>query len=463
METIHYIEGRDVFGNSGGIITMQNTFENTTQVDHLELLTSVNFPTLDIQQKVTNTTDTFNVWNISKVKTFSIKGNGNTDISGITTVNTINEHTLNNGVIIDGVLLKDNSITASQLTSTVPIGTSPFVVTSSTKCANLNTDLFDDQDGTYYRNATNINDGTLGDLYLSSNVALLNRDPQTFDGIININKNLASTAYNNGSLVVTGGVGISDKLFVNNVITGTQLSANIANGSAPLIISSSSKVVNLNSDLLDNQEGSYYQNASNINAGTLGDLYLSSNVALLNRDPQTFSGIMNLTKDSASTSKTTGSLVVSGGIGCGNIYSGAISSDRTITQLNSNVAFSKYVFYKTTTDCKVITVNLQKSLDGHTSEHMPICAIIRIAVCSTDDGANYSFGEVYVFATYTGTTYANINSSIHVVSTSLFSVTATDSGSSILAVAMTFNSGTSENSRYLIEVDSLNSAVSNIA
>lgn len=40
-------------------------------------------------------------------------------------------------------------------------------------------------------------------------------------------------------------------------------------GSAPLIVNSSTVVTNLNADLLDGQHGSFYQNAGNLNAGTL--------------------------------------------------------------------------------------------------------------------------------------------------------------------------------------------------
>lgn len=45
-----------------------------------------------------------------------------------------------------------------------------------------------------------------------------------------------------------------------------------------------------NSTQLNGQNAAYYQNASNINAGTLGDSYLSTNVALLNRAGQIFTG-----------------------------------------------------------------------------------------------------------------------------------------------------------------------------
>ena len=49
-----------------------------------------------------------------------------------------------------------------------------------------------------------------------------------------------------------------------NTVTST-----VATGTAPLTVASNTAVTNLNADLLDGQHGSYYQNAGNINAGTL--------------------------------------------------------------------------------------------------------------------------------------------------------------------------------------------------
>jgi hypothetical protein len=49
----------------------------------------------------------------------------------------------------------------STITSTVAIGTAPLTVTSNTLVTNLNADLLDGQEGSYYRSAANINAGTL--------------------------------------------------------------------------------------------------------------------------------------------------------------------------------------------------------------------------------------------------------------------------------------------------------------
>lgn len=49
----------------------------------------------------------------------------------------------------------------------------------------------------------------------------------------------------------------------------TPIESDVPNGTAPMVVDSSTLVTNLNADLLDGQHGSYYQNAGNLNAGTI--------------------------------------------------------------------------------------------------------------------------------------------------------------------------------------------------
>lgn len=61
----------------------------------------------------------------------------------------------------------------------------------------------------------------------------------------------------------------SGNLSILGTVTGTQLISTVATGTAPLSVTSTTAVTNLNADLLDGQHGSYYQNAANLNAGTI--------------------------------------------------------------------------------------------------------------------------------------------------------------------------------------------------
>ncbi len=109
-------------------------------------------------------------------------------------------------------------------------------------------------------NANNLASGTVADGRLSVNVDLLNGN-QAFTGVKTFN---------------------SAPMF--------PVAPSFNSGGMPFTVSSSTLVNNLNADLLDGLQGSFYQNAGNLNAGTLPDARLSANVALLNGN-QTFTGM----------------------------------------------------------------------------------------------------------------------------------------------------------------------------
>lgn len=109
--------------------------------------------------------------------------------------------------------------------------------------SNMDADLLDGQHGDYYRDASNINSGTVDN----------NRLPTT------ITRNTSGIHSGTVTGNVTGNIeGVSANNFWH--------SGNDGVGSG------------LNSDLLDGQHGSYYQNASNLNAGTISDARLPSTI-----------------------------------------------------------------------------------------------------------------------------------------------------------------------------------------
>lgn len=67
---------------------------------------------------------------------------------------------------------------------------------------------------------------------------------------------------------------------VSGVITAFNYVSTVATGTPPLAVASTTLNTNFNADLLDGQHGSYYLNASNINAGTLNGDRLPLNISI---------------------------------------------------------------------------------------------------------------------------------------------------------------------------------------
>ena len=113
------------------------------------------------------------------------------------------------------------NLSLPQLSATVASGTPPLIVTSPTLVTNFNADLLDGQHGSYYQNATNLNAGTVANARLP-------------------------TAISQTTLTASGAV------------TGSTLASTVATGTAPLTVASTTKVVNLNADLLDDLSSSSF-------------------------------------------------------------------------------------------------------------------------------------------------------------------------------------------------------------
>jgi len=108
-------------------------------------------------------------------------------------------------------------------------------------------------------NATLATRGT-GDLILRTNEgSAVEGSIRIYDGA---NGNIEITPNGTGTVVV-------GKLSGTTGSFSGQITSTVATGTAPLVITSTTAVTNLNADLLDGQHGSYYQNAGNLNAGTV--------------------------------------------------------------------------------------------------------------------------------------------------------------------------------------------------
>lgn len=72
------------------------------------------------------------------------------------------------------------------------------------------------------------------------------------------------------------------QLVVAGVITAQSYVSTAVTGTAPISVTSTTLNTNFNADLLDGQHGSYYRNASNINAGTLSTTVFPSSISFDN-------------------------------------------------------------------------------------------------------------------------------------------------------------------------------------
>ena len=84
------------------------------------------------------------------------------------------------------------------------------------------------------------------------------------DTLINAYVNLAGAQTISGAKTFSAALTVNNTITSNNTITGTRLISNIATGTAPLTVTSTTAVTNLNADLLDGQHGTYYNNAANL-------------------------------------------------------------------------------------------------------------------------------------------------------------------------------------------------------
>ena len=132
----------------------------------------------------------------------------------------------------------------------------------------------------------------------------------------------------------------NDYTFSGGVISSPRFTSTQATGTAPFTVSSTTVVTNLNADLLDGQQGSYYQNASNLSSGTIPDARFPATLP-------TASGA-NLTN-----------------LNAGNISSGTLAIARggtnsSATPTNGGVAYgtgSAYAFTAAGTSGKILTSN----------------------------------------------------------------------------------------------------------
>lgn len=192
----------------------------------------------------------------------------------------------------------------TRLTLSQAAGTAPMTVASTTVVTNLNADLLDGQEGTFYLSRANqtgtlsasaggtgVSTYTSGDLLYASATGTtpLARLPLgTANQVLGVNnagtspeyKTITSTAASASGLTVahtanTVTLTLPQSLATTSTPTFSRLTLSQATGTAPLTVSSTTVVTNLNADLLDGEQGTAFHDASLL-TGNIANARLTS-------------------------------------------------------------------------------------------------------------------------------------------------------------------------------------------
>lgn len=147
------------------------------------------------------------------------------------------------------------------------------------------------------------------------NAALTNA--QIDANFINLNTNKLDIGWAGSSNIatvgtITSGTWNAGQVTSSSTVQGTQLKSTIATGTAPLTVTSTTVVTNLNADKLDGQDGSWYLDGANftgtINSAVLGNstVYIGSTAVALNRATGNLAltGITSIDGNAATATKT---------------------------------------------------------------------------------------------------------------------------------------------------------------
>ena len=159
------------------------------------------------------------------------------------------------------------AVTASTLTSNVATGTAPFTVTSTTRVANLNVATAGSADSataatnaaallqntsaattvypTFTTSSANGNSQAVFNTGISANLGNTSITATTFVGALSGNATTAGTVITAAQPNITS-VGTLTSLGVSGAVTASTLTSNVATGTAPFTVTSTTRVANLN-------------------------------------------------------------------------------------------------------------------------------------------------------------------------------------------------------------------------
>jgi len=168
----------DITVPAGQSIAISNFGGGIAQIYYL--ITAANAPpAFQFQQILKNSSVTLGAFSAETIVRIEANNSkviydvGASPDTGIGDADTLNGLPSDTADTADTIAARDSSgdIQANAFESTVATGTPPLTVASTTLNTNLNADLLDNQHGTYYRNASNINAGTIGDAYLPASIS----------------------------------------------------------------------------------------------------------------------------------------------------------------------------------------------------------------------------------------------------------------------------------------------------
>lgn len=176
------------------------------------------------------------------------------------------------------------AITALSFVSDVATGTAPLVVASTTLVANFNADLLDGQEGAFYLDSDNFTGTAWTALTDGGSTALHTHDHGALGGISDDDHTIYLLADGTRALTANWDAGSFE-------IRAQTFQSDVATGTAPLIVASTTLVSNFNADLLDGQEGSFYLDSANFTGTDWTDLTDAGETSLHTHDHGALNGL----------------------------------------------------------------------------------------------------------------------------------------------------------------------------